>query len=185
MVALGVALAAGAFWWLHWKREAPRRASLEALAQLDTNLRTGSAEELLNLLVLPQALASRTRAEQTDFLRKVLRDEISPEGIEALRQHGTFGPLREVFPQEAEGWAHQAGVKPEDCVAFKLERSNAFRAEVVLVMPSTAAAQPSTPFRILRCNNVKELADYARRRSERTSASATARSNTSMTHSTN
>ncbi len=57
-----------------------------------------------------------------EFLTKALRDEISAEGIGALKKDGAFGPLRKMFPTEAETWANQAGVKAEDCVAFKMER---------------------------------------------------------------
>jgi len=160
VAVLGVALAAVVFWRLHWRQEEPRRISLEALAQLNTNLRSGSADKLLNVLVVPQALANRTRAEQIDFIRKVLRDEISPEGIYALRRHGTFGPLKDLFPKEAAGWASQAGVAPEDCVAFKMERPSGFRAEVVLVKATALGQQSSAKpvCRILRCNNVQQLA---------------------------
>ena len=66
-----------------------------------------------------------------------------------------------MFPAEAEGWARQAGVNPDDCVAFKLDR-NGLRAEVVLLKPSTLGSQSSTPepsHRIVRVNNVKQMAE--------------------------
>ncbi|MBI4327376.1 MAG: hypothetical protein HY674_19245 [Chloroflexi bacterium] len=109
---------------------------------------------------MPSAISSRTVPEQIEFITKALRDEISPEGIEMLRKRGQFGPLKDLFPIEAGGWAKQAGVGVEDCVAFKMER-NGLRAEVVLMKPSTLNSQPSTAeahFRILRCNNVKQMA---------------------------
>jgi hypothetical protein len=94
---------------------------------------------------------SRTHnAEQTEFLTKALRDEISPEGLAVLRREGKFGALTDLFPQEAKTWAAQAGVKPEDCVAFRMERDN-IRAEVVLVREGEV-------YRVVRCNNVKQLA---------------------------
>jgi len=78
-----------------------------------------------------------------------------------LKRDGAFGPLANLFPAEAETWAKQAGVKPEDCVAFKLER-NGLRAEVVLVRTPDSPLVPrpsSLPgYRILRCNNIKQLA---------------------------
>ncbi len=156
---LVVALLATAVWW--WVHDAPRRESLASLVRLDNALHSGSRAELLDLIVLPAAVQGRTAPEQTEFLVKALNDEVSPEGLAVLRKRGDYGPLRKLFPAEAETWAKQAGVNPEDCVAFKLDR-NALRAEVVLVKPSTLNSQPSTggaPYRILRLNNVKQLAE--------------------------
>ena len=67
-----------------------------------------------------------------------------------LQREGSFGLLRTLFPAEAEKWAKQAGVKPEDCVAFKMERTGV-RAEVVLL-------REGQTLRVVRCNNVKQMA---------------------------
>ena len=143
--------------WLRWKDGEPRRLAIQTLSQLDTALRTGNSPDLLKLICTPAAIQGRTAPEQAEFLTKALADEISPEGLAVLQREGSFGPLTNLFPVEAAQWAKQAGVKPEDCVAFKLER-NGLRAEVVLARPSTLNSQPSTGFRVLRCNNVKQLA---------------------------
>ncbi len=148
----------GVYWWIH---DAPRRASLDSLVRLETAVHSGSGAELLNLVVLPAAVRSRAAPEQSEFLTKALNDEISPEGLAALSQRGTYGPLKMLFPAEAESWADQAGVHPDDCVAFKLER-NGLRAEVVLVKPPPRGSQiynPDTPYRIVRLNNVKQMAE--------------------------
>ena len=115
--------------WLWWKAGATRRASVQTLQRFNAALTTGNSADLLNAVVMPAAIQGRTGAEQTEFLTKALRDEISPEGLAVLQRDGAFGPLTNIFPAEAQGWAGQAGVKPEDCVAFKLER-NGLRAEV-------------------------------------------------------
>lgn len=165
-----VALVVAAVCW--WVRDAPRRQSLVSLTRLDTALHSANRAELLHLLVIPAAVQGRTAPEQSEFLAKALNDEISPEGLAVLRKHGDYGPLRKLFPAEAETWAKAAGVNPDQCVAFKLERKG-LRAEVVLVKPSNlnpsprqseaaAAGQPSTSeqsYRIVRVNNVKQLAD--------------------------
>jgi hypothetical protein len=151
-------IAASLYWWIH---DAPRRESLNSLTRLDTALHSANRAELLNLLVMPAAVRDRTAPEQSEFLTKALNDEISPEGLTILRKHGDYGSLREVFPAEAETWANQAGVDLDECVAFRLER-NGLRAEVVLLKPSTLNVQPSTgeaPYRIVRVNNVKQMAD--------------------------
>jgi hypothetical protein len=156
ILILGI-IATAVFWWIH---DEPRRDSLACLARLDTALHSGRRAELLRLLIMPAAVQSRTVPEQSEFLAKALNDEISPEGIAVLRQRGAYGPLQDLFPAEAEGWASQAGVRPDDCVAFKLER-NGVRAEVVLLKPSKIEDQSLTgnsAFRIVRVNNVKQLA---------------------------
>jgi hypothetical protein len=149
-------IAAGSV-WLGWEAGAPRRASVAALQHFNSALSTGNSADLLNAVVMPVAIQGRTAPEQAEFLTKALRDEISAEGLAVLQREGAFGPLTSIFPAEAERWATQAGVKPEDCVAFKLKR-NGLRAEVVLARPSTLNAQPSTAFELVRCNNVKQLA---------------------------
>ena len=54
------------------------------------------------------------------------------------------------FPGEGGKWAEAFGVDPSDCVAFRAEK-NGLRAELVLVKTNGFT-------RILRCNNVKQLA---------------------------
>jgi len=151
-----LALVGGMQSWIGWQRGAPRRPSLDLLHRLDQRLNAASHEDLLSLLALPVGLQSRTPQEQTEFVSKALAGEISSEGLAVLRRDGQFGPLKDVFPQEAEKWAGQAGVKPDDCVAFRFERNGA-RAEVVLVKRPEA---PNTPaaFRIIRCNDVSRMA---------------------------
>lgn len=150
--------AAAVYWWHH---DAPRRDSLATLARLDNALHSANRAELLDLIVLPAAVQGRTAPEQSEFLVKALNDEISPEGLAVLRKDGAFGPLKELFPAEAEAWARQARVNPDDCVAFKLER-NGLRAEVVLerIAEFEARNAKGRPgYRVVRLNNVKQLAD--------------------------
>jgi len=166
VAALGAVLV-GFLAWRWWAQDTPRRHSIHALKSLHAALDSADGNALLNSVALPSALQGRTSAEQFEFLQKALRDEISDEGLAVLRRDGTFGALTNLFPAEAEQWARQAGVNPGDCVAFKLER-HGLRAEVVLARPSTLnslarrneaeTAQPSTSFRFVRCNNVKQLA---------------------------
>ncbi len=151
--------------WLRWKQDAPRRVSLAALQHFGAALDSVDSASLLNHLILPSAISGRTVPEQVEFITKALRDEISPEGIEVLRKRGQFGPLKDLFPTEADGWAKQAGVRVEDCVAFKMER-NGLRCEVVLAHesgiqhPVSSIPHPVNHpvYRIVRCNNVKQMA---------------------------
>jgi hypothetical protein len=134
---------------LNRRHDGPRRHSLQVVQNLGAAIDT-NPPAILDEVVLPQSLASHTPAEQTEFLKKALRDEISADGIAALNRKASFGLLRELFPQEAVAWTKQAGVNPDHCVAFKMERAG-IRAEVVLV-------QEGNSYRILRCNNVKQMA---------------------------
>lgn len=169
LVALAAALLVGIvlYGWLH---DAPRRASLACLTRLDAVLHSASREELLDLVILPAAVRQRSAAEQSEFLAKALQNETSPEGLAVLRQRAAYGPLNKLFPAEAGGWAAQAGVSPDDCVAFKLER-NGIRAEVVLLKPSNYESEVThgkAPYRIVRVNNVKQMAHLKSSTAERT-----------------
>lgn len=155
VVAIGVTLR----WWIH---DAPRRDALDALARFHDALRDSGAD-YLDLLVIPAALRDRSIAEQREFLSKALHNEISPDGLQALRRQGTYGPLREVFPAEAETWSARAGVNADECVAFRLKR-NGLRAEAVLVRPAPVNAESpnlQSGYRIVRINNVKQMEDAA------------------------
>jgi hypothetical protein len=137
------------FLWLKWKHDEPRRHSLDALQNLRAAIASNSAA-ILDVVVLPQAIAGQTSAEQIEFLDKALQDEISAEGIAALKRHGAFGPLKNLFPQEAGRWAEMAGVEVDNCVAFRMERGG-IRAEVVL-------ASAKNSYRVVRCDNVRQMA---------------------------
>ena len=137
------------FLWLRWKHDEPKRHSLKALQSLCTAIDSKSSA-ILDEIVLPRALTSRTAAELTEFFSKALGDEIPVDGIGALKKNASFGPLNELFSEEAARWAMQAGVNADDCVAFRMER-NGIRAEVVLVLTGNQ-------YRVVRCNNVKQMA---------------------------
>ena len=130
-------------------QDRPRRMSLRALQDFQQTLQAAKADALLAAVAVPAALKDRTPAEQVEFVSKALRDEVSPEGIAALRAKAVFGPLKDIFPVEGAKWAQQAGVAVSDCVAFKAEK-NGIRAEV-------AIATNGPQYRIVRLNNVKQL----------------------------
>ncbi len=152
VVLVGIGIAAGALvYWRCWvKVDRPRREALTALEQFRTALVGADAQVLLDKVAAPPAMEGRTATEQAEFIRKALRDEVSAEGIAALRRIGTYGPLEIVFPEEGGAWAKQAGVDPSKCVAFRAER-NGIRAEVVLFEDGSSR-------RIVRINNVKQMA---------------------------
>lgn len=137
-----------------WKQGEPRRNSIKALNVFSQALTSEDSAALLENVVLPRAFQAETISEQTEFLVKALHDEISPDGVLALKHHATFGSLEKIFPDEAAAWCKQANINPDNCVAFKMERAG-IRAEVVLVREGNA-------YRVLRCNNVKQMAENGR-----------------------
>jgi len=144
-------LGAGGLSLLLLKHNEPKRISLVALDRLDAALKSQDSNKLLDSLVIPKALVGKTPAEQSEFIRKVLRDEITAEGIAELKKNAQFGPLKSMFPEDADRWAGQAGVAADQCVAFRLDRTNGFRAEAVLY-------QGGDQLRIVRLNNVRKSA---------------------------
>jgi len=132
------------------ERRAPRESAIHAVEVFEEALRNPEAAEILDTVVMPLAQTGRTVQEQEDFLRKALRDEVSAAGLAVLKETGEFGNLNAIFPDEASKWAKVFGVKTNQCVAFHAER-NGIRAEVVLYKEKGA-------YRLLRCNNVKQLA---------------------------
>jgi hypothetical protein len=135
---------------IFWKHGESRRAALQEVSKLADNLANNHRAELLDTVLIPAAIKSRTPSEQEQFLAKALADEISPAGVESLERHAEFGPLKTIFPDEATVWCSQAGVNVDDCVAFKMERAG-IRAEVVML-------HEGQTYRILRCNNVRQMA---------------------------
>jgi hypothetical protein len=151
IAALTLLVIGGAVWFCCCRKsDKLRRDSIHNLESFSNALQMKNSEAILKKVALPRTLRNHTIAEQTEFLTKALQNEISESGIEALKEHAAFGPLSKEFPNEAGRWAEQAGVKPEDCVAFKMQRDGV-RAEVVLVHEGNS-------YRILRCNNVKQMA---------------------------
>lgn len=135
---------------LFWKQGEPRRNSIKTLNVFSHALASGDSAALLDDVVLPRAFQGETTSEQSAFLVKALHDEISPDGVLALKHHAAFGSLEKIFPDEAAAWCKLINVNPDDCVAFKMERYG-IRAEVVLVREGEA-------YRVVRCNNVKQMA---------------------------
>lgn len=99
-IILLLLIVAGGVW--RWgKKDGPRRNSLATLNRLDVALHSGSSVRLVGSVSLPTAIQFRSAPEQTEFVQKALRDEISPEGLTILRRKGQFGSLTNLFPAEA------------------------------------------------------------------------------------
>ena len=139
---------------LIWLQGQTKRNAFQSLSRFASMLASTHNSELLDMVFIPVAIQDRTPAEQREFLDKALHDEISPNGVLALKHHAAFGSLEEIFPDKVAVWCKQANVNPDDCVAFKMERAG-ICAEVVLVREGNA-------YRVLRCNNVKQMAENGR-----------------------
>lgn len=147
MIAAVLVVTSGILYWQHGQ---PRRTASQTLFKLASALMNPNGSDLLDIVVMPAAVRSQTPAEQQEFVAKALRDEISPEGVLALKHHAEFGSAKSIFPAEYANWCQQAGVNADDCVAFKMERAG-IRAEIVLV-------HEGQNYRVVRCKDVKQMA---------------------------
>lgn len=134
-------------WFRH--RPADEWAALDAASAMVDAVVQGNGSGLVSRIALPPNLVSRTEQEQSDFLLRALRDEVSIEGLAVMRREAKFGRLADVFPEEAQTWASNARVRVEDSIAFRLEK-NGLRAEIAIV---------TNPIpRVIRINNVRQMA---------------------------
>ena len=137
----------------------PRRAeTVKVLQEVSRCVLDGDRESIIDHVLLPKSLESRTPQEQGDLLVRDLRTEVSDDGIEFLVDKGKFGPLLEIFPEKGPKWADVAGVVAGNCVAFRLDIDDV-TAEVVLV-------KKEGHFLIVRCNDVKRVADIVKKQEE-------------------
>ena len=143
-------LAVICLWEYQWRKSEPKRHCLAVLRQFQASLNSPDSDLLLKQVAIPQAVQGKTPQEQAEFLRKALKGEISEDGLRLMAKRGSFGPLSEIFPDDGTAWAKQAGVNPENCVAFRRDGQR-FRTEVVLEVQGQT-------YRIVRCNNVNNLA---------------------------
>ena len=152
IVAVLLVLAGIGGWavWKRWQADAPKRQALAFAGSFTAALTSGDDARVRDSVVMPTVYRSRTEQEQTDFLNKALRDEISAEGLKVLYETGRFGSLLAIFPDKANGWAETLGINPENCVAFRGEKGD-ITAELVL-------EKTADGYRIVRCNNIKQLA---------------------------
>ena len=148
--AIALLVIVGVLSCFFWKQGEPRRNSIKVLNVFSRALNSDNAAALLENVVLPRAFRGETTSEQSEFLVKALHDEISPDGVLALKHYATFGPLEKIFPDKAAAWCKQANVNPDSCVAFKMERAG-IHAEVVML-------HEGQTYRVVRCNNVKQMA---------------------------
>lgn len=100
---------------------------------------------------IPNFLQDRSLSEQDSLLQELLSSEISAAGVAVLSKQGKFGSLRSLFPSEADAWATAFGVPADQCVAFRMSRSD-ITAELVF-------HRSGDIYNILRCNNVRQMAD--------------------------
>jgi hypothetical protein len=136
--------------FIFWQHGQPRRVAVQSISRLASDLANPRGSELLDTVLMPVAIRSQTASEQQEFIAKALHDEISPEGVLAMKHHAQFGLAKLIFPDEYVNWCQQAGVDADNCVAFKMER-HGIRAEVLLV-------REGETYRVVRCNNVKQMA---------------------------
>jgi len=143
-VACGVILVAA---FLARQSGVLEQQALATLSELERAVIEGNAELLAQIVLPPATVRGRSRVEGDRLLLEILSGEVTAEGVELLRRRGQWGPLLDVFPEEAEKWTDPVGIDPALCVAFRLDGSES-RAEVVMV-------NQEDRMRVLRCNDVR------------------------------
>jgi hypothetical protein len=158
-VSLGISLTAlfllaagmSAAWW-YWnsqKSSPDRAATLDVLQRLDVSLKDANGDPA-DWIMPPTVAEGKSPAEYDRWIREVLYEEISPEGLAVLKEEARFGPLLDLFPEQAEAWTSPYSIPAAECLAFRMERSG-ITAEVVV-------APYKGSYKIIRCNNIKQMA---------------------------
>ena len=150
LIALGM-IAAAASWRIGCLRHRSQEEwkALETASALVGAIVAGGSTQVVSMVALPAGLASGTEQQQFDFILRALRDEVSIDGMAVMRREARFGRLADIFPEDAQAWSSNAGVRVEDCVAFRLEK-NGLRSEIVI------ATNPAR--RVVRINDVRQMA---------------------------
>lgn len=131
-----------------------RARAISTAYQLNEAVRHQEGDGGNELLIAPPVFAERSHPEMILLMRDLLNSEISAEGLDILAEEGEFGPLKDLFPDQASAWLLPYGLSPDDCVAFKIQRGP-LTAELVL------HRQPDGGFKVLRANDIRQLAEPA------------------------
>ena len=99
-----------------------REQMLSDLNMLYRKMTNRKSEEVKKFLKFP---SSTTQEEiETQMSRSIENNEISAEGIAILSEKGSFGKLRDIFPEKADKWLERSEIKNEgDCFAIKLNQA--------------------------------------------------------------
>jgi hypothetical protein len=80
-------------------------------------------EEVKKLIKFRSSSVSQEEIE-TEISRSIENKEISAEGIAILSEKGSFGKLRDIFPEKADFWLERNEItNEEDCFAIKLNQA--------------------------------------------------------------
>lgn len=103
--------------------EPNKESAATALGDLAKAMAAKDYPAARQVLVLPEGATD----EQLDaeLAKMAEREEISEAGVKKLIEEGKFGPAKEIFPEQADGWAERAKVKVDDCYAFSLDPAEA------------------------------------------------------------
>jgi hypothetical protein len=99
-----------------------REQMLNDLNMLYRKMSNRKFEEVKKFLNFPSS-ASQEEIE-IQIIRSIENNEISAEGIAILSEKGSFGKLRDIFPEKADKWLERSEIKNEgDCFAIKLNQA--------------------------------------------------------------
>jgi len=103
--------------------EPTREKMLEDLNFLYRKIISGKIDEAKKFLLIPSSESERDLESdlESDLNKSIERNEISAEGIAILAEKGSFGKLKDIFPEKAQSWMKRRKIKnEEECYAMSL-----------------------------------------------------------------
>ena len=103
-------------------KEPSREQFLNDLNFLYRKMSNGKYEEARNYLKIPKSIS--TEEIESELNKSIENNEISAEGIAILSEKGSFGKLRDIFPERADKWLKESEVdNEENCFAMRFNQA--------------------------------------------------------------
>jgi DNA-directed RNA polymerase len=103
-------------------KEPSREQFLNDLNFLYRKMSNGKYEEARNFLKIPKSIS--TEEIESELNKSIENNEISAEGIAILSEKGSFGKLRDIFPERADKWLKESEVdNEENCFAMRFNQA--------------------------------------------------------------
>ena len=100
------------------KTQPTREQMISDLNMLYRKISNRKVEEAKKFLKIPSSVSNEEI--ENELSRSIENNEISAEGIAILSEKGSFGKLRDIFPEKADEWIKRSEIKNEgDCFAIK------------------------------------------------------------------
>lgn len=104
------------------KSQPTREQMISDLNILYRKISNSKVEEAKKFLKIPSSVSNEEI--ETEFSRSIENNEISAEGIAILSEKGSFGKLRDIFPEETDSWIKRSEIKNDgNCFAIKFNQA--------------------------------------------------------------